>query len=561
MMLRRFFPILLFAFPLFAQYTESIEVRVTNVDVVVTDRNGKPVTGLGPEDFVVLEDGKPQTITNHYEVGEAATAATTTATGEDVHESLEPEAPAPIRKRHFLFFIDNYSLTFERNGVMKSLRGFLDRNLQAGDDVMVVMWDRNLSVVQPFTSDKAAIDAALAKVQKVGPHGAMLESEKKRAVDLAWETYLASLSLSQSTSHSFGNGASAANQSPTPPPDPASALSLALAYSEEARALQRQLFDAMHAMLTSMGSLEGRKVFVFAGAYMPDVPGLEIFERFSAKANGSNSAAFITTDTTSSKLPSHREEIAKISRHANAEGVTMYTIFAEDPVEVRDDPQKYREYNNSAGPFAALADLTGGTMLTKTANYDAIFETVARDASSYYSLGYRSNDNKPGQHAIVVKTKDPSYTVRSRKSYVVKSADERFGDRVAANVVQPEQASEIEVKVAVGETKKRARGEFLVPIDVTIPTSAVTLLQDGDTTMAGGFTVYIAAGTMRGGMSAVSKREQAIRVPKTGVAQLTAKPLVFHTEVLLGRGESIVSIGVVDRISNSAGYARVVVKT
>ena len=56
-----------------AQIVESIEVRVTNVEVVATGPDGKPVHGLTREDFELLEDGKPQTITNFYEV-RAATA-------------------------------------------------------------------------------------------------------------------------------------------------------------------------------------------------------------------------------------------------------------------------------------------------------------------------------------------------------------------------------------------------------------------------------------------------------------------------------------------------------
>jgi len=47
---------------------ESIEVRVVNVDVVVTGRDGKPVTGLTKEDSEILEDKRPQKITNFYEV-------------------------------------------------------------------------------------------------------------------------------------------------------------------------------------------------------------------------------------------------------------------------------------------------------------------------------------------------------------------------------------------------------------------------------------------------------------------------------------------------------------
>jgi hypothetical protein len=47
---------------------ETVDVRVINVDVVVTDRKGNPITGLTKDDFIVLENGRPQNITNFYEV-------------------------------------------------------------------------------------------------------------------------------------------------------------------------------------------------------------------------------------------------------------------------------------------------------------------------------------------------------------------------------------------------------------------------------------------------------------------------------------------------------------
>src|SRR5205809_6935145 len=69
------------ALPLLAQekLVETIEVRVTNVDVVVTDRAGNPVHGLTRDDFELLENGKPQTITNFYEVKPEPTGATSIA--------------------------------------------------------------------------------------------------------------------------------------------------------------------------------------------------------------------------------------------------------------------------------------------------------------------------------------------------------------------------------------------------------------------------------------------------------------------------------------------------
>ena len=38
-----------------------------NLDVVVTDNSGKPISGLGPKDFALLDNGQPQTIISFHE--------------------------------------------------------------------------------------------------------------------------------------------------------------------------------------------------------------------------------------------------------------------------------------------------------------------------------------------------------------------------------------------------------------------------------------------------------------------------------------------------------------
>ena len=45
-------------------YTLSTTSNLVNVDVLVTDRNGSPITGLTKANFKVLDDGVPQSVTN-----------------------------------------------------------------------------------------------------------------------------------------------------------------------------------------------------------------------------------------------------------------------------------------------------------------------------------------------------------------------------------------------------------------------------------------------------------------------------------------------------------------
>jgi len=48
-------------------FGETIDVRVVNVDVWVTDRDGNPVTGLTADDFEVREDGRPVELSNFFD--------------------------------------------------------------------------------------------------------------------------------------------------------------------------------------------------------------------------------------------------------------------------------------------------------------------------------------------------------------------------------------------------------------------------------------------------------------------------------------------------------------
>src|SRR6187397_598674 len=46
-----------------AQQRFKASVDLVQFSVVLTDKQGTPITGLKPEDFEIVEEGKPQTIT------------------------------------------------------------------------------------------------------------------------------------------------------------------------------------------------------------------------------------------------------------------------------------------------------------------------------------------------------------------------------------------------------------------------------------------------------------------------------------------------------------------
>src|SRR4051794_39447420 len=151
--------LLIAAAALLFQLVESVEVKVTNVDVVVTDKSGKPVTGLTRDDFVILEDGKPQPITNFSEIREE-TAVPEAATGQ-APSPVKPPEENSRRPRRIVVFIDNYSLhPFRRGEVFGAIDRSFDKLFRPGDQAMVAAWNRGLRIVVPFTGDREKLRAA-----------------------------------------------------------------------------------------------------------------------------------------------------------------------------------------------------------------------------------------------------------------------------------------------------------------------------------------------------------------------------------------------------------------
>ena len=140
-------------FAILAQFGTSVEVHVVSVDVIVTDKSGHRVTGLTKDDFELAEDGKPQAITNFYEVDG----------GRVLSSSSSPGAPQP---RRFVFFLDNDSLQpAVRARLFASLRKFVESGMRDDDQASLIAWNRGLDIAAPLTGDKATLRAALAKAE------------------------------------------------------------------------------------------------------------------------------------------------------------------------------------------------------------------------------------------------------------------------------------------------------------------------------------------------------------------------------------------------------------
>jgi len=530
---------LLLAFSINAQekLVESIEIHVVNVDVVVTDRAGNPVPNLKREDFELYENGKPQTITNFYEVRpDDLDAPRTAATA--AQPAREEVPPPEARARHVVIFIDDYSVEpLARAHLIQSLTKFVDNNLRDGDSASVVSWSRAAHVLVPFTTDRAALKAAINAIQPRGSIQSRMEDNRVRQA-------------CTDDARVGGRGRMQARD------DCASMIESRI---DEQWSLERDLLRALRLAMVSLGGMEGKKAMIIAGSQLPDKPGVDLYQLYIQLFGGRTAMHPVMMASSRSQTLS----IADVAREANAHGVTLYTIDTNDSRNTTSaenfDPmtneEAFYEFTNTKAAFDSLAKITGGISIANTSNLDYAFDTVARDLTSWYSLGYRPADDKTtGNRNLRVKVKNPAYRVRTRETYAFKSHDEEISDKVLANIVHEGMKSQWPIGLRTGTPKKDGR-HFLVPIEVTVPPT-VTLLPAAGNKLTGGFDVYIVVGNDDGQTSNTTKHAQPITIPAGVEKVVRSKPLTFNATLMVRPGKNTLSIAVVDQTSNVTGFAR-----
>src|SRR5689334_11314901 len=114
----------------------KISVTLVQVDAVVTDRKGRHVADLKPEDFEISEDGKRQHITNFSFVAGQPTASTT-AVGPAKQGLPVPPMPARLRpeqvRRTIALVVDDLGLSYESTSFVRdALKKFVEQQMQEG---------------------------------------------------------------------------------------------------------------------------------------------------------------------------------------------------------------------------------------------------------------------------------------------------------------------------------------------------------------------------------------------------------------------------------------------
>ncbi len=159
-----------------------VRAELVQIDVVVTDRDGRCVAGLGPRDFEVLEDGKLQPLSHFAEEARPGVRAEPAAPPAATPSPAAVAPPAAPRGRLFVLAVDDlHTAAGNMAAARRAMTRFVSDQVSTDDLVALATTSGTQGVFQDFTRDREALGRAIARVesryQPVEPVGTPYLSE------------------------------------------------------------------------------------------------------------------------------------------------------------------------------------------------------------------------------------------------------------------------------------------------------------------------------------------------------------------------------------------------
>ncbi len=337
-----------------------ITTNLVQFDAVITDKSGKLITDLKPEELQLFEDNRAQKIT-HFSYIAPPPSKPTVRNNEALGVPPDRLRPEDVR-RTIALIVDDLGLSFpSTHFVRRALKQFVDQQMQAGDLVAIIRTSGGIGALQQFTSDKRKLYAAIDHIK--------------------W----------------YAGGRSEVGA--FTPFGSASTGKL----GDQVDAKSKEL-DEFRSDLFAVGTL-GAVSYVVRG--LSDLPGRKSVLLISDGFKISNRDPFSNTsrnDRTSQRLQQLIDETSRASvviHTINAKGLqALSSLRAEDSVGAYNTPdqiaQTLQDRDNDALDLQSgldfLADETGGMSIHNSNDLASSIKKII-DEKGYYLIGYRPDQS------------------------------------------------------------------------------------------------------------------------------------------------------------------------
>lgn len=446
-----------------APFVDRIDVRLVEVEVVVTDKEGNRVTGLDRDDFRLIVDGREVPLEFFDEV--VRTSGSEQIEGMEVSTTTELEPIAdPEKGRSFLLFFDEqFTDTRGRNALLKRLEDELEL-FGPGDRMAAVRYaGGGLEVLSDWTDSPETLREVFAEERKFIP-----EILQRRAQLAA---------TGEPRSGEF----------------------------VVAEQIQRSV-TAMVVAMRAFSQAPGRKMLLPVTSGWPyqnesaadgpvgggslqsggpefGEPGLGVTDEI-AEAEGPIDSAISRTSQVAElgAVRQYRsfEMLQPMFDTANRLGFTVYPYLVGQPCDGAGAASVLciEDFNLQRQSLIALAQETGGVLAGLGATTRTPFANVVDDTSRYYVLAFRYEDAVPGQRAdIEVEIERPGLEIRHRRSVLELTRRARATLETEEALLLGKGAGNLVVKMGEPKVKRRV---VRLPLEVQVPLDWVTLIPKGN---------------------------------------------------------------------------------
>lgn len=492
--------------------TVRITTSLIQLDVVITDKSGRPVTDLRPDEIKVYQDGKLQTVTNlSFINSQTAEKSVIYTSKQKADKNAIAPPPTNVRSKQgriITFVLDDGNCLSTYGGInlmRDSMRKFVDNQMQPDDRVAIYRTTAGVSLLQVYTSNKEVLRKKIEKISLVSPF----------ACDSAFEA------ASNNATDSMAGGARVFE-------------------SDKDRAARdaRNVIQNRNEVMGSVGVLN------FVVDRLMNVPQRKIVFLISEGVISDDS--FVRD-----ALRDLTEKAARASIVINTMSTKGLTnpgmLDAQDSPAVRASAQstqvadaRVKEENQLSTGLAYIANATGGDFIRNKSFLGPEIGKILDTQTAYYLIGYQpETETFEGKkfHKIEVKVTRPDVQVSSREGFygavasdsrpVFKNADSPLYQAMDS----PLQDTGMEMGLTVLHGNSPA-GNFIRPL-FHIRGEDITFADDKDGAKRVVLDVVAVTLDEKGKVADEFNRTYSTKIPKAALELAMKNGLDFSTDLVV----------------------------
>jgi VWFA-related protein len=437
----------------------KISTDLIQIDVTVTDKNGRVVTGLKPEDFEVYENGEKQKLSN-FTFATKTSGGAIVGNGNSGQAGAGPGGAAPTAssvRRTIVIVVDDLNMSFASvYYVRRALNTFVDKQMGDNDLVAIIRTGGNVGALQQFTSNKQLLHAAVERI-RWNPLGSGGLDSLTSVSQNARDTTERFSNESDWVANGMGQGDTSGRKTRT------ARESISDKHYSEQDLLKAS--DELSEGTYAQASIESLR-YIMTG--MNELPGRKMMMLFSDGMR-------IQSDSSKSRADAVYSMLEDLTDFANRSSIVVYTYdtkgmkamqidASDNTYEIIDGhremklAERFGNFKATQEGLAYIANQTGGKALMNSDDFNGGIQRALDEQSGYYLIGYvPDNDTfdvtKHRFNKLEVKVNRPGVNVSYRSGFFGTSspkaaaASPTIERKMAAALTSPFASNEIAVGV------------------------------------------------------------------------------------------------------------------